>query len=123
MPVSLTKEQVAQLDEDQLEAYARVHLDSERTRRELCDLASGRNRNLWVPAILMVVGSVILFWFSDILSDPFNLIILLFTLLIILHTRTNRRIDAIFTLLELARIPNNGEAEQAAAPDGDPSRF
>jgi hypothetical protein len=116
MLVTLSKEQLAHLDEDQLAAYARIHLDSGRSRRHLCDLASGRSRNHWVPAIAFVVGTIAVVWFPSILRDPFNLTFIVIALLFYFHTRTNRRIDALVSLLETDRITTKQEAEQGVTP-------
>jgi hypothetical protein len=119
MSVTLSKEQVTRLGEDQLEAYARIHLDSERSRRHLCDQASGRGRNPWVPAIALVAGTIAVICFPSMLRHPFNLAFIVIALLFHFHARTNRRIDALVSLLEIDRITTNQEAEQDAPSDGD----
>jgi hypothetical protein len=102
-----------------LDAYARVHLDSERTRRELCDKASGRNRSLLLPIVAGVLGTVAVIWFPRIFLDPVTLIVLALALLFGFHRSTNRRIDALVRLLNLDRMAENQSAEQVAPSNGD----
>jgi hypothetical protein len=118
MTVRLSKEQATRLDEDQLEAFARIHLDSERCRRQLCDQASGRGRNPWVAAIALVAGTIAVIYFPSILRDPLNLAFIVIALLFHFHTRTNRRIDALVSLLEIDRITTKQEAEQDGSGNG-----
>lgn len=117
MPLNLSKEEVARLSEEQLEAYARIHLDSERTRRELCDQASGRNRSLVLPIVACVLGIVAVVWFPGVLRDPTILIVLALALLFGFHWSTNRRIDALVRLLKLDRVAEEQSAKQASDED------
>jgi hypothetical protein len=114
MPLNLSKDEVARLSEEQLDAYARVHLDSERTRRELCDKASGRNRSLLLAIVAGVLGTVAVIWFPGIFLDVLTL-----ALLFGFHRSTNRRIDALVRLLNLDRMAENQSAEQVAPSNGD----
>ena len=111
MPLNLSKEEVAKLSEEQLNAYARVHLDSERTRRELCDKASGRNRSLVWPILAGIFSLVAVVWFPNILRDPVTLIVLAVALLFGSNWSTNRRIDALVRLLDIDRLAENQSAE------------
>jgi hypothetical protein len=125
MPLNLTTEEVARLSEEQLEAYARVHLHSERTRRELCDQASGRNRSIVVPIVASLFGVVTVVWFPSILRDPITLVFVAIALLFRFHLSTNRRIDALVRLLNIDRVTENQMAEQeGVAPNSSlpPSR-
>ncbi|MES2660679.1 MAG: hypothetical protein V4689_18785 [Verrucomicrobiota bacterium] len=120
MPLNLTKEEVARLSDEQLDAYARVHLDSERTRRDLCDLASGRKRSIVVPIVASVLGIAGVIWFPKFALNPITLIVIPFALLFRFHMETNRRIDALVRLLNLERVAEKHPAGQAEPPDGDP---
>jgi len=119
MPLNLSKEDVARLSEEQLDAYARVYLDSERTRRELLDRACGRNRSFVVPCVACVLGAAAAVWFPSILRDPINLVALAIVSLFAFHRSTNRRIDALVRLLDLDRVAEEQTAEQGT--DGKPS--
>ena len=114
MALNLSEEDVARLSEDQLDAYARVHLDSERTRRELCDQASGRNHSLVLPIVASVLGVAAVVWFPSILRDPITLVFIALALLFGFHWSTNRRIDALVRLLKVDRVADNQSAEQGA---------
>ena len=118
MPLNLSKEEVARLSEEQLDAYARVHLDSERTRRELCDQACGRNRSLVLPIVASVLGCAAVVWFPSILRDPITLVVLALALLFGFHWSTNRRIDALVRLLKVDRVAENQSAEQVGSSNG-----
>lgn len=118
MPLNLSKEDVARLSEEQLDAYARVHLNSERARHELCDLACGRNRSLVLPIVASVLGVAAVVWFPSIIRDPINLIVLALALLFGFHWSTNRRIDALVRLLKVDRVAENQAAEQDGTSNG-----
>ena len=111
MPLNLSKEEVATLSQEQLEAYARIHLDSERTRRDLCDRALGRNRSFWLPLCITVLLVGALFWFPMLFLNPLALIGLMFALLFHVHWQTNRRLDALVRLLDIERMPEQHPAE------------
>ena len=104
MPLNLSNEEVARLSQEELEAYARVHLDAVRTRRGLLDRASGRSRSIVVPIIACVLGVVAVVWFPSILLGPNTLIVTAIALSFGFHIRTNRRIDALVSLLDLDRV-------------------
>lgn len=118
MPINFSKEEVATLSDEQLDAYARVHLESERARRELCDMASGRNRSLVLPVLAGVAGLVVVVWFPGILRDSAALIVLAITLLFGSHWRTNRRMDALVRLLDIDHLERNPSAENDAPSNG-----
>lgn len=105
MPLNLSKEEVATLSQEQLEAYARIHLDSERTRRDLCDRAMGRHRSFWLPLCITVLLVGAAFWFPSLFLNHLTLIGLMFALLFHFQWRTNRRLDAMVRLLDIERMP------------------
>ncbi len=72
-----------------------------------------------MPALALAAGTVALIWFPSVLRDPFNLAFIAITVLVCLHTRTNRRIDALVRLLNIDRIQTKKEAEQGADSDAE----
>jgi Na+/H+ antiporter NhaD/arsenite permease-like protein len=111
MPLNLSKEEVATLSQEQLEAHARIHLDSERTRRDLCDRAIGRHRSFWLPLCITVLLVGALFWFPSLFLNPLTLIGLIFALLFCFQWQTNRRLNALVRLLDIERIPEKHPPE------------
>ena len=123
MPLNLSKEEVAKLTSDQREAYARVHLDAVRTRRELCDRASGRNQSWVWHAIFLVLGAAGVVILPGLFLNLITVFGVAITLLFVFHWHTNRRIDALVSLLNLDREAENrpsspdiaaGETEKSA---------
>lgn len=105
MPSNLSKEEVANLSEEQLRTYAKAHLDSQRARRELCDIVRGHNRSLILPILIGTIAIVALIWF------PSVLVYLVIALPFALHWTTNRRIDALVRLLDIDRMEENESAD------------
>lgn len=128
MPLNLTAEEVARLSGDQLDAYARVHLDSQRARRKLCDQANGRNRSVVFPIVAGVVGVGAVILFPRLMLQPITFTVLAIALLFRFHIRTNRRIDALVRLLDIDRVadyPLAGQANAdrpATAPKAEPEK-
>ena len=118
MPLNLSKEEVASLSQEQLEAYARIHLDSERTRRDLCDRALGRHRSLWLPLSITVLLGGLLLWFPSLFLNPLTLIGLMFALLFYFQWQTSRRLDALVRLLDIGRMPEKHPAEPTVDAKG-----
>lgn len=94
----LKKEQVEQLDEEQLEAYVNVVRSTERERRRLIEGASGY-RGRWLSGLLFL-GTFSLLSLLD-LPQTTEFPILCITVFIVVQwhaTGINRRIDSILSL-------------------------
>ena len=116
---NLTKDQIANLPEEQQEMIARVVLDESRNRRSIQAKAKGYWGMRLVPIILWICASMVWVWKRD-LGTALPIFSLGLFILIQFHVAgINRRIDAILSLMDLDRSASESKkAEHVVGGNG-----
>jgi hypothetical protein len=96
----LTREQVARLSDQELDAYARVVLDESRSRRSVLARARNYHGRQIIPTVILMVGVASSWIFSKVGWEPLIAFFASAALLQWHSAGINRRIDSLLDLIE-----------------------
>lgn len=114
MAIQLTKEQVARLSDQELDAYARVVLDESRSRRSVLAKARHYHGRQMIPALILMVGVAGSWILSKLGWEPLIAFLASAALLQWHSAGINRRIDSLLELIEHAPIAGSASHEAQA---------
>ena len=97
--MNLSKQQIAELTDEQMDAYAKACNDIERRKRRLVEDAKGFNRPIFLYVLLILSIAGLLF------SGAWPLAIGVMLVVGYVQESTNRRINALIELLEIDKEP------------------
>jgi len=118
MKIELTKEQVARLSNQELDAYARVVLDESRSRRAVLAKARNYHGRQIIPTVILMVGVTGPWILSNVGWEPLIAFFASAALLQWHSAGINRRIDSLLDLVERdANIGSDGSDARAVHKD------